>query len=133
MKAATATILAIAVVVAVALLASRDVESSPIYVAHDVTSAMTGLASGAAGSFDVTCGTTATAISGMSGFNDVACYTVSATSVFIGNSAVTASGFCVSTNASNCGSNGFSASMDAGAAFCRVASGTVTLSCMGLK
>lgn len=135
MRAKAITIATIAAIVATIAIVttSKPAESLPIHIAQDVASMAATGASGEAGSFSVTCATTATSIAGMSGFNSVACFNPTSTSVFVGGAGVTAAGFCISTSSSNCGGNSFSADLNAGAASCIVASGTQVIHCMGLK
>jgi len=100
------------------------------------TQGVSAYASGELVPFNVTCATTATRIapSAGGGFSGASCYSVSATSVFVGGASVAASNaYCISTTAGSCGSNIINVDMDANAGFCRVASGTVDIFCLGAK
>lgn len=107
-----------------------------IVVIMATTTGVKAIASGELVPFNVTCATTATRIAPSTGggFSGASCYNVSATSVFIGGAAVAASNaYCLSTTAGSCGSNIVNIDMDANAGYCRVASGTVDLFCLGAK
>jgi len=83
--------------------------------------------------WQVTCATSATQILGPSGLsvNSVDCYNLSTTSVFLGGSGVDTTGYCVSSDTASCGRSVISADVRSGSLYCRVASGTVTLTCLG--
>ncbi len=119
-------------IVAAIFAVSAPSSAHPVSAAFNVAS-VAPAAFGNMSAFDITCATTATPITGGGGFTSLACYTVSATSVFIGGSDVAASGFCVSTDDASCGGKGFRADIAHGVPNCRVAAGTVALSCIGVR
>jgi hypothetical protein len=88
-------------------------------------------------SFTVSCGTSATTITGtgIDGYNSLYCQNMSSTSVFLGGSGVTTSNApCISTTSGTCAKPDFSWDVSRSAApSCIVASGTVTLKCIAGK
>ena len=80
----------------------------------------------------VSCATTATAVrqAGISA-NSFNCYNSGSTSVFLGGDDVDTTGYCISSDTATCDSTRIPIDMRVGALFCRVASGTVTLKCLG--
>lgn len=86
-------------------------------------------------SFQVTCSTTATLISGGDGHQTVYCDNNSTTSVFIGGAdVVAANGVCLSTTTANCPRRDLPPlDFASGALYCRVAASTQVISCLSGK
>ncbi len=98
--------------------------------------ALAGNALQTATNFVITCATTPTPIASPDGgFNGFYCQNMSATSVFLGGSAVTTTTApCISTTSGTCAKPDFSWDVSQGATpSCVVASGTVALKCISGK
>jgi hypothetical protein len=83
--------------------------------------------------FTVSCSTDATAIAPSTGLNfqTAYCENNSATSIFYGGSTVTTSDVCLSTSSATCLRSSLSIEAARGQLYCRVASGTASLKCIG--
>lgn len=90
--------------------------------------------SGTVQSFEVSCGTSVTAIapaSGLTTYTDVRCGALGSTEIFIGGQAVTtASGYPICADTTTCPENALSFSVSRG--YCIVAAGTETLNCIAI-
>lgn len=88
-------------------------------------------------SFQVTCATTATAITAtdVDGFASVYCDNNSSTSVYLGGSDVgnSSTNICISTSSASCPRRDLPADYTIGALYCRVASGTQAIQCLAGK
>lgn len=102
---------------------------------HEHIPAQTGAALNTAVSFTVTCATSATAIvSGSTTWAQLYCSNMSATSVFVGSSTLPTTGSnCISSTTTTCPGVYMAGPWGAGALYCKVASGTVTISCIAGK
>lgn len=135
-KTATMMLVAAAIFVFVSIVGSpsetaRALPPGGVADVLAVGQALTGATFGNGTAVAITCGTTATAIGGGGGWNAASCYTTSSAAVYVGGADVGTSGFCIATT--GCGGIGVQGDFTHSALYCRVASGTQPVYCLGVR